>query len=1148
MPNYVADLHIHSYYSRATSKTLDLEHLALWAQIKGVQLVATGDIAHPKWLAEMQEKLEPAEDGLYRLKEEVLAPVQEEVPVACRAPVRFLLGGEISNIYKRHEKVRKVHNLCFFPTFGALERFQATLEKIGNIRSDGRPILGLDSRDLLEITLETDARGHFIPAHIWTPWFAMFGSKSGFDTVEECFGDLTDHIFALETGLSADPAMCWRVSELDKYTLVSNSDAHSPPKLAREACLFHTAWSYDALFGALQTGDPDQYQGTLEFFPEEGKYHFDGHRKCGVRWHPQTSIAHGDICSVCGKPVTVGVMHRVEELADRPEGEKPARHHPYRSIIPLPEILSEVEKVGASSKRVQGIYFDLLGKLGNELGILLELPLHEIERVGGTLLAEGIRRMRENEVTIAGGFDGEFGIIKLFTDDERETLRAPQLRLFGAELEPQETGPQETGPESPNGVQKRTRAAGAPKRESKNAEEAEEIGDQGATTGDAEPPTNGSNGVHNQPSLHEDAVLYREKPAEQSPPATSELSTTSYLESLNAAQRQAVVCVDAPVMIVAGPGTGKTRTLTVRIAHLVRAKGVDPRQILAITFTNKAAQEMRERLVGLLGTEVAGQLTIQTFHAFSAQLLRVHAEEQEITPAALVSEAEQRMLLKEIVPEATEKAIGGYLDQIATAKDLLLVPEDPALLERFPDTPELPAVYERYAALLRANRLLDFDDLIFQTVQLFEEQAALLQRYRDRFRWLSVDEYQDINYAQYRLLRLLTPPGTNLCAIGDPDQAIYGFRGAKRAYFLRFQEDFPGANLLHLDQNYRSTQTILTAAVQVIEENDDRATALQIWSDFVDKTKLQIYQAASDKAEAEYVVHQVEQMVGGTSYYSLDTGRTSGTEEEIFSFGDFAVLYRTRAQSRLLIEAFDRSGIPYQTVGETPLVEYKEIRQILAYLWLVVNPTATFYQEQIYANARRKDIARIGYFLARLQQDAVAQRVPALIDAVAAFLRVDLQRKVNDAQGERIARLRRRALSFDRELRAFLETTLLQHETDHYDPRADRVTLMTLHAAKGLEFPVVFIAGCEETLLPYALAGRATDLEEERRLFYVGMTRAQRRLILLHTRRRSIFGERVQNDPSRFLSDIEETLKELKAAAGRKRQKAAAADLQLRLF
>lgn len=1124
MNRYVADLHIHSHYSRATSKDLDLEHLAQWAQIKGVQVVATGDIAHPGWLAELQEKLEPAEDGLFRLKGEVVEAVQAKVPAACQAEVRFLLGGEISNIYKRHDQVRKVHNLCFFPSFAAVERFQARLERIGNIRADGRPILGLDSRDLLEITLETDPRGYFIPAHIWTPWFAMFGSKSGFDTVEACFGDLTDQIFAVETGLSADPPMCWRVSDLDRYTLVSNSDAHSPPKLAREACLFYTEWSYDALFGALKSGDPDRYLGTLEFFPEEGKYHFDGHRKCGVRWHPQTSIAHGDRCPVCGKEVTIGVMHRVEELADRPEGDKPARTHPYRNLIPLPEILAEVEGAGAGSKRVQGVYFELLSTLGNELHILLDAPLEQIAKRHTPLLAEAVRRMRVGEVQIAGGYDGEYGVIQIFGAGEKAGLTAPQLGLFAGEQ-------QDAAAESTAAVDK-------------GLEDASLTGRQTAMPAQTElvPPVapQARQAMHASP-IQPSISLHEEMPDYHAPP--------HFLTTLNEKQRAAAECTDHSVIIVAGPGTGKTRTLTVRMAHLIEAHGVAPEQMVAITFTNKAAEEMRERLTGLLGEATAARLTIKTFHALGAQLLKEAGEALGISPTfAIASAADQRLLLKGIVPDASEQTLSALLDQISTAKDELLAPDDPALAARFPEPANFADLYARYAASLRANRLLDFGDLIYQTVRLLESQPATLQRYQARYRWVAVDEYQDINYAQYRLLRLLTPPGTNLCAIGDPDQAIYGFRGAKREYFLRFQADFPDAKVLHLDQNYRSTQTILEAAVQVIAEGTDRAAALQIWSDFVDQTKLQIYQTPTDKAEAEYVVHQIEQMVGGTSYFSLDTGRATGAEEGVRSFGDFAVLYRTSAQSRLLIEAFERSGIPYQTVGQTPLVEYKEIRQLLAYLWLALNPTATFYQDQVYANARRKDLVRIGYFLTKLQAMAGMSPVAELIDQVAEFLRSDLEEKPTDAQQERIARLRRRSIPFGAGLHDFLQATLLQHETDHYDPRADRVTLMTLHAAKGLEFGVVFIVGCEETLLPYTLAGRTSDVEEERRLFYVGMTRAQQRLILLHAKRRVLYGQRLENPPARFLSDIAATLKELQAMASRKPKKEAPAELQLSLF
>ncbi|MDD9988678.1 MAG: endonuclease Q family protein, partial [Spirochaetaceae bacterium] len=231
----VADLHLHSHYSRATSRDLTCEHLWKWAQLKGVQVVATGDIAHPGWLAEVRDKLDPAEDGLFRLKPDLESAVADEVPPSCRGTVRFVIGGEISNIYKKHDRTRKVHNIVFSPSFETTARLQAELEKIGNIRSDGRPILGLDSRDLLEIVIATGGRCHLIPAHIWTPWFSILGSRSGFDSVEECFADLTPHIFAVETGLSSDPPMNWRVSWLDRYTLISSSDAHSPPKLAREA-------------------------------------------------------------------------------------------------------------------------------------------------------------------------------------------------------------------------------------------------------------------------------------------------------------------------------------------------------------------------------------------------------------------------------------------------------------------------------------------------------------------------------------------------------------------------------------------------------------------------------------------------------------------------------------------------------------------------------------------------------------------------------------------------------------------------------------------------------------------------------------------------------------------------------------------------
>jgi len=426
---YIADIHIHSYYSRATSRDLNLEHLHKWAQIKGLKVVATGDITHPGWLEEMKEKLEPGGDGFFKLKKEYISTTQNQVPGACKGDVHFVLSGEISNIYKKNGKVRKIHNVVLFPSLESVTLFQEKLEKIGNIRSDGRPILGLDSRDLLEIVLDTDARAVLIPAHIWTPWFSLLGSKSGFDSVEECYGDLTPHIFALETGLSSDPPMNWRLSILDKYNLVSNSDAHSPAKLAREANIFDAELNFDAMIAALKSKDNNDLWGTIEFFPEEGKYHMDGHRKCGIMMRPKETIKNNGICPVCGKPATLGVNYRVEELADREEGEKPSTAKSFKSLVPLPEIIGEVKSLGPNSKSVQTLYQSLLRELGPELDILMHVQLSDLETFGGTLLAEALRRMREGKVLPQPGYDGEYGVIRRCKDDDRSRIRQQGARF-----------------------------------------------------------------------------------------------------------------------------------------------------------------------------------------------------------------------------------------------------------------------------------------------------------------------------------------------------------------------------------------------------------------------------------------------------------------------------------------------------------------------------------------------------------------------------------------------------------------------------------------------------------------------------------------------------------------------------------------------
>lgn len=415
--NFYTDLHIHSKYSRATSKNLTLEELAIWAKKKGLSLIGTGDFTHPAWFEEIKQKLIPSDDGTFILKPEIKKEIN--------ASVKFILTVEISTIYKKWDKTRKVHHVVFVPNLKTAEIFRNKLDAIGNIKSDGRPILGLDSRNLLEIVLESGENSYIIPAHIWTPWFSVLGSKSGFDSIEDCYGDLSEHIFALETGLSSDPEMNWRVSKLDKYRLVSNSDAHSASKLAREATVFDIDPNYYSIMNALKTGEG--YVGTVEFFPEEGKYHEDGHRKCNICMSAEETQKHNGICPVCGKPMTIGVSYRVNELADKKDLKiLPKTAGKVYSLIPLQEIISEIMQVSASSKSVCNEYEKLINKFGTELSILQDIPTDEISKTS-EILAEAIARLRKGQVIKQAGYDGEYGVIKLFNPNELSNKKLKSL-------------------------------------------------------------------------------------------------------------------------------------------------------------------------------------------------------------------------------------------------------------------------------------------------------------------------------------------------------------------------------------------------------------------------------------------------------------------------------------------------------------------------------------------------------------------------------------------------------------------------------------------------------------------------------------------------------------------------------------------------
>ena len=408
----IADLHIHSRFSMATSKEGTPENLDFWARKKGISLIGTGDFTHPVWREELKERLVSEGNGLYRLRD---AYVKEESRKFPGEGTRFVVSGEISSIYKKNGKTRKVHNVILLPGLEAADAMAQRLEKIGNIHSDGRPILGLDSHDLLEMMLDVCPEGILIPAHIWTPHFSVLGAKSGFDSVEECFEELAPYIHALETGLSSDPAMNWRISKLDRYQLVSNSDAHSPSKLGREANLLDIDCSYEGLYRALQTGEG--LEGTVEFFPEEGKYHFDGHRKCGVSLSPVEAERLGEICPVCGKKLTMGVDHRVEQLADRAEGFVKKDGKKYESLVPLPEVISTCMGYSAASKKVQGCFEQMIQTLGTEFDILRNVPSEDIKSCAGERIAEGIENVRTGNVKRIPGYDGEYGKIELFDEN-----------------------------------------------------------------------------------------------------------------------------------------------------------------------------------------------------------------------------------------------------------------------------------------------------------------------------------------------------------------------------------------------------------------------------------------------------------------------------------------------------------------------------------------------------------------------------------------------------------------------------------------------------------------------------------------------------------------------------------------------------------
>jgi DNA helicase II / ATP-dependent DNA helicase PcrA len=1020
--DFHADLHVHSKYSRATSRDLDLEHMAWWAARKGIAVIGTGDCVHPAWLAEIRDKLVPAGGGLFRLKPELEAQVAKTLPPSCVAPVHFMLSVEISTIYKKGDRTRKIHHLIYAPDFEAVDRLAASLGRIGNIASDGRPILGLDSRDLLEITLESGPHSYLVPAHIWTPWFAALGSQSGFDSIAECYGDLADQIFAVETGLSSDPAMNWRVSFLDRYRLTSNSDAHSPGKLGREATRFSCDLDYFAIRHALESGQG--YLGTVEFFPEEGKYHLDGHRACGVRLEPTQTIAHGGLCPVCHARVTVGVAHRVEALADRTSADvrPPATAGDVTNLVPLPEILSEIVGAGAGSKAVTHAYDCATALLGPELSVLQEVPVEDIARAD-PLLGEAVGRLRTGAVIRQAGYDGEYGVIRIFDDRELEHFTKGGL-LFDAP--------------------RRGRARAA----------------------EPMPATQAQSAI----------CLPLAEPSQS-------VRADSILSALDADQRRGAEAVEGPTVILAGPGSGKTRMLTHRLAHLIVDCGVPAASCLAVTFTRRATEELQQRLHGLLppGTRCC---PVHSFHSLGLTILRAHGATLGLAPDFRIASDRERAAALASALSVSESKAARLLRAVSVAKRTGAAVDG-----------EVGVALGAYTRLGKEQNWIDFDDLVGLSVMLLETHADVAQLWRRRFRHICVDEFQDVDEAQYRLLRLLATPDGNICVIGDPNQAIYGFRGADAACFDRFQQDFLNVRTVRLGRNYRSTGTIVAASSQLIGS----ATRSDVTRPM--QEPITLHSAPSERAEAEFVVNAIESLLGGHDMLAAGKRQRGGRQPNgPLGFSDFAVLYRTDGQSAALREAFDQAGVPFKKSSPAPIAAQSCVQAMLQALDL---------QDSNFSEAGLQ--VRIAAAVEQVRGIAAGPDATALAEAKRWLTAL--------ADADDVAALR--------------EKVALSTEADFWDARADRVSLLTMHAAKGLEFSVVFVVGLEDGLMPFSFNAmspegkleedgrdRAGAEPEERRLLYVAMTRAKDRLFLSRVAQRSWRGRLITLPPSRYLRDI----------------------------
>ena len=878
----------------------------------------------------------------------------------------------------------------------------------------------------------------------------------------------------------------------------------------------------------------------------------DGHRKCRVCFNPSETIAAGGSCPVCGKPLTLGVLYRVEELSDRAPGEKPEKTHPFYSIVPLTDILSEILNVGPNSKKVKSAYKKALKRLGSEFAILHQLSEKRIERAGIPLFAEAVKRMRQKKIHVFPGYDGEFGKIAIFSRREKERLMGQKSLFSCSKFESENI----VSPPQKKGKDRKRAVAGGVDHDGKKK--------------------------RLQPVDHQKPKI----------PDHKHIDPNDISFGLNRQQLQAVEHPGGPLMIVAGPGTGKTLTLTHRIAQLLKNQKASRENILAVTFTNKAAREMKKRLEYLLGVK-KDLPYIATFHSLCFHILQREAAGDALT---VIDERHRKSIISDAVKQVKDSGRPfspkprEFSEWIAQTKLRMMSPEKYAEgLDDLLDQKVFIDVYRAYQRLLEIQGLYDYEDLISKVVRRLETDEIFRNDYRSRFRFIFVDEYQDLNQGQYRMIKALAPPGSDICVIGDPDQSIYGFRGSDVKYFTRFIKDYPDAKIVHLTRNYRSNETILKASDHVIADHSLSGSQWRVYSNIEGVKTIGIIQTSSDRSEAVAVGKIIERMVGGSGFHMMDFGKVDGYDtNNLRNFSDFAVLFRTGEQIKIFSDCFEKAGIPCQVATRESIYEQKEIAGIISLLKVIEGlgsfhdlektvgliPSGitkqtverfkkwsyerSFHLGDALQNVRRFPVPR----MARSAQQkfssfaekvhdiqtaasglALKQKIKYLVEQFKIQEKIEGNRKTREA----FDRLLVLSEGFDKDSPGFFTAIALDTDTDVYESRAEKVTLMTMHAAKGLEFSVVFIAGCEKNYIPFIRTNQEkADIDEERRLFFVAMTRARERLYFTYTKKRRIHGKMMDREISPFVAAIKKELLKKEIIGSKKPKKEM--QVQLKLF